>query len=422
MKNSKLKPESMLQLLDTDRMRRAFRRLPILEGREIEKVTLSSTWIKPARYFNGHYLLQLGDGDFLRASAFAVGHKLATQLVDQLGDHSCDGAAGPSCGRCSSLANRDLLLTLFPHDYRLPTLERCLDAGLVSAEAGSDFPLTGCEVIAYRPGVRCQMRYRDARGGKVYGKVSFRRGTPDRVFEVQRQAWESISRRASGFRVPRPLAFLPGLGMSLVEAVDGFSLDEVLRTGDGLGNSIKKIASALSGFHALEVDGAQRLFGVDQELELLVSWVDFLPTLYPAWGEAVAELFEQLKAVGPAAVEPDAVLHRDFYDKQVILTDGDPVLIDMDTTCRGDRELDLGNFCAHLRLRALQWDEHERSAELERMFRDAYPVEARQERLSWYTAATLLRLACNYSLRPRWQKLVEPLLDETRKQIARAGG
>ncbi len=47
-------------------------------------------------------------------------------------------------------------------------------------------------------------------------------------------------------------------------------------------------------------------------------------------------------------------IHRDFYDKQLIV-DGDSVaLLDFDNLAIGDRAQDYGNFLGHCRLRQLQ--------------------------------------------------------------------
>jgi Ser/Thr protein kinase RdoA (MazF antagonist) len=97
-------------------------------------------------------------------------------------------------------------------------------------------------------------------------------------------------------------------------------------------------------------------------------------------------------------------VHRDFYDKQVLcLDDAAPAVIDLDTAARGDREIDVANFCAHLRFRALQHGREPLYAELEDAFLGAYPATLDRHRLDWYRRATLVRLACNYALRPRWR-------------------
>ena len=95
--------------------------------------------------------------------------------------------------------------------------------------------------------------------------------------------------------------------------------------------------------------------------------------------------------------------------------------LDLDTVCQGDGEIDVGNFCAHLVLRALQAGSSTEAAErlgemLVASYRTARPA-ADPRRVAWYRASALLRLACVYALRPWWHGLAPALIDESRRAL-----
>ncbi|MGH2949349.1 MAG: phosphotransferase family protein, partial [Solirubrobacteraceae bacterium] len=112
------------------------------------------------------------------------------------------------------------------------------------------------------------------------------------------------------------------------------------------------------------------------------------------------------------AAEP-APLHRDLHDKQVLVDPhGGVGLLDFDTLATGDPALDVGNLLAHLDLRALQGrctpDDAGRAAAA---FLAGYEAGADlEERAAVFAAATRVRLACVYALRPAWRHLGEALL------------
>ena len=86
-------------------------------------------------------------------------------------------------------------------------------------------------------------------------------------------------------------------------------------------------------------------------------------------------------------------------------------MIDFDTAAWGDPEVDVANFCAHLRLRAAQHGREPLCAEMEDVFLGAYPAPLDRRRLDWYRRATLVRLGCSYALRPRWRHIAPRVLE-----------
>ena len=96
--------------------------------------------------------------------------------------------------------------------------------------------------------------------------------------------------------------------------------------------------------------------------------------------------------------------HRDYHPGQLLLAPEGVTLLDLDTAAMAERELDAGNFLAHLDLFELARRSVPR-AELCETFRVAYERRSARRldsrRLLWYRACALLRLACVYRFRPR---------------------
>lgn len=110
-------------------------------------------------------------------------------------------------------------------------------------------------------------------------------------------------------------------------------------------------------------------------------------------------------------------IHRDLHDKQIMWdpTAG-PGLLDVDTACRGERELDLGNLSAHARWRTHQgiWATSHAEAVLREIARVASAGGLDNDRVRAYERASLVRLVCVYAFRPQWSSRTGVLLDLAR--------
>ena len=113
------------------------------------------------------------------------------------------------------------------------------------------------------------------------------------------------------------------------------------------------------------------------------------------------------------ASSPFALLHRDFHDKQVFITDAGVGLIDFDTLACGEPALDLGNAIAHFQLRMLQGycTAAQAAAATSALLAGYHPTAEVRRRLDAYVDAALLRLVCVYAFRPGWRHVGPALLD-----------
>ncbi len=107
------------------------------------------------------------------------------------------------------------------------------------------------------------------------------------------------------------------------------------------------------------------------------------------------------------------LLHRDFYDKHVFVSESGAGLLALDTVAIGEPALDLANMIVHLELRALQgrgtsW----LAGRAAGAFLNGYdPEPAVEVRLAAYRDAAWLRLACVYAYRPAWRDLVPQIVE-----------
>ncbi|TMB13003.1 MAG: hypothetical protein E6J71_23405 [Deltaproteobacteria bacterium] len=418
--------EHIRVLLDADAMRDLLGAIPLLaDGTAgLSALSLDRLWVKPGRHFHASYRVTLATEAGpceMRASAalLRADREPADFRPRALRGTRPPRPAGWDVDRATARVDSPpLQLALFPWDARLPTLPLALDPARVEATLGS-VRLRSCSVAGYWPGVRCQLRYerRDAPGA-VYGKVF-----PDGAGGAIALAQEAVTRHAAEtpFAMPRVRAYLPQLNLLLTDPVEGEPLLDLLRTAP-TGELMARVATALAAFHALPRDTIERRFGPADDLAVVRSWVGLIGALFPRLASPLESALAALERhVPPDGTATPALVHRDFYDKQVLVGPSRIGLLDLDTVCQGDGEIDVGNFSAHLVLRAVQGGAGAETAEpLAEALVAAYRAErptADPHRIGWYRGAALLRLACVYALRPWWHALAPVLLDGSRQSL-----
>lgn len=389
--------------------------MPAMRSRRWRVAELLAVWIKPGRHFNACYRLVTEDAPIRSAiaSAFVLEPARATRVLAKAGAHG-PGIQDPmDCAHCRSAVVRPGLLTqVFPDDYRLPTLSGCLDAGRVERAVNAPVALVDCAPSGYRPGMRCQIRYRGVDGWTMYGKVAVERA-PGGVFDLHRRVHAAVGRGRCRLSVPQPMAYVPALHLTVVAGAPGESLYDTLGAAAAPRAEIAAAAQALGDLHQLDVDAGQRIHGPSDELDLVGGWVDLVSELYPELRSPLRAAAASLARAVPPPAPPRALVHRDFHDKQVLLSPSAVTVLDLDTACRGEPELDLGNCAAHFWLRGAQRRQAERYAGFEERFLRAYPRRIAADRVRWYRRSSALRLACVYALRPRWHYLSPALIAES---------
>src|SRR5262249_31605316 len=311
-------PEHIRILLDADAMHRLLGAIPLLaEGdARLTAMSLDRLWVKPGRHFHASYRVALVTEAGPCETHACAGLRRSERELSPLRQTPPPGPASWDLERATvRMKSPPLTLALFPWDARLPTLPLALDPQRVAAALGG-VRLGGCAVAGYWPGIRCQLRYdlEDA-PGIVYGKV-FPEGAGHAIAVAQ----TAVTRDAAStpFAIPRVRAYLPRLNLLLTEPVEGEPLLDLLP--DATPALLERVATALPGFPALPTAEVERRFGPAEDLAIVHSWVDLIGTLFP---RLVAPLAAALAAVHrrvpPDAIAPPALVHRDFYDKQVLV-------------------------------------------------------------------------------------------------------
>lgn len=319
-----------------------------------------------------------------------------------------------------------LRIWLFPEDPQLGHLQLLCDPGRFHDRYDPDLSNVGysgmsmgtrATVLGYRLGRRCVARV-------AWTKRSD--GPPPRFpkndivikMSRKRQAlalwtrWRQLEHEgfchnsADGIGMPKSLFLHSDTGALFQDFVHEQSLHEIIGAPD-FNNHCERAALALRKLHATRIPGLAE-HGVGDELSHL-RWLtrttgESFPMVAADLDMKYSELEHSTPESGPAIYR---TAHRDFYDKQVLSGNAGTFLLDCDTLAMADPALDYANFIAHLLWRQYQHPEHAPSISRGiEYFISAYRIDQNsfQHRASWWLNASLLRLACIYSWRPRWHR------------------
>lgn len=329
----------------------------------------------------------------------------------------------------SCLPSLGLVLRLPGLDERLYGLKLIYDRAAAASILTSNTDRGGkrldrieAEILGHRLGKRCTARLRytlvepeteekhqDSLVIKLY-KARTNRGR--QVFDAMRHLRERGFGEKSPIRIPTPVAYFDDWKALLMEDVHAAPLTEL--KGIDLVTGIAAAGLALAKLHSTPLAVSDR-HTVDDEIGLLHRWVSLVVAVHPDLAPAATEgLVRVSKELEHCRHFTPTLVHRDFYEKQVLRDDHNTILIDFDTLCLSDPALDVGNFLAHLELNRLQGIVEVDGADL--AFAEGYGNRQTTDfhaRVTAYTRSALLRLACLYSFWPRWRHVVQPLLDAT---------
>ena len=269
----------------------------------------------------------------------------------------------------------------------------------------------GARLLAHQPGRRAVVRLPEG-DGAVFAKVV----RPGRAEALAAAGAAANGLGGGAFATPRLLAIDARAGVVRWTALAGVALHQ-LPAGPALVEGARAAGRALRALHEAAPPPQAREHGPADERETLGRWAALAGAYDPATGAALADLAAAVGEALTATCGPLVTAHRDFYDKQIMVAEGARIgLLDFDTLARAEPALDLANALVHFELRALQGLlAGDQAARARRALCAGYdPAPAVQARLDAYASAACLRLACVYSLRPRWRRCVAPLLDLAR--------
>lgn len=317
-------------------------------------------------------------------------------------------------------------------DALLPQMAVCLNSRAMSdrlAAFGMRAGGTGtvpsrfkCRLGGYRPGRRATMRYgcglASGQGLHLCGKT-FRDGRGRPLVQQHLRISEELRRVCGGrIRVPSPVGFDEELRLALFVWMPG-------RRGESLATAQESVldaaAEALSVLHELPSHGRPEFCATDEQM-IVDRWrrvtEQLLPDAAPGAQELAGLLADASKRVRRMEI---ATIHRDFYEKQIILSSNCITVLDLDTLACGDAAVDLGNFVAHLLLRALASGRphQEHRAQAERFLCGYEQRRGKTDpfQLSYYTASSLFRLGAVHSLRTATSRFRDLLWDAAKRQL-----
>lgn len=160
---------------------------------------------------------------------------------------------------------------------------------------------------------------------------------------------------------------------------------------------VKRFSRVFAVFHQLSLKAIPNRTAED-ELKCVRDLLDSLETRHPL-RKSLVSLLSLLEQTEPPPTN-FALIHRDLYDQQILLTDNGRIgLIDLDDIAMGDPMLDVGNFLAHMHLMTHWRRRPEKLGRVRRRLLSAYgnfrgeALEALVERARWYEAVALARLS-----------------------------
>lgn len=161
---------------------------------------------------------------------------------------------------------------------------------------------------------------------------------PDALPEIRRE--RELARTAFVLGIPTAIPYdvvrIAGGGYgSVFELLNANSFAKLLATGEmSVDEAAERSVALLKIIHGTAVKPGT----VPDMKETALKWTDRLK------GYLDPALVEQLRALFALVPEDDHLLHGDYHVKNVMLQDGESLLIDMDTLCHGHPVFELGSM------------------------------------------------------------------------------
>ena len=122
---------------------------------------------------------------------------------------------------------------------------------------------------------------------------------------------------------------------TVTELLNAVSVTKLIRNNpDDMSEAVKYYIDMLKSIHAIEVEDGE----VSDMKEIALSWADFVaPHLSEEQGKKLRALIEALP-------KRNTLMHGDYHTNNVMVQNGEPLLIDMDTLCMGHPVFELGSM------------------------------------------------------------------------------
>ena len=122
---------------------------------------------------------------------------------------------------------------------------------------------------------------------------------------------------------------------TVTELLNATSVTKMIRNNpDDLSEAAKYYIDMLKSIHAIEVEDGD----VPDMKETALAWADFVAPHLPE------EQGKKLRALVEAVPKQYTLMHGDYHTNNIMVQNGEPLLIDMDTLCMGHPVFELGSM------------------------------------------------------------------------------
>lgn len=333
-----------------------------LDVGQVENIELNYLRYKPGMNCLARYDLAV-DGQRVTAYAKAHGSDARIKIGKSMERPVSDGVLGP--GRVV-LRDHQVIFSTFPNDAKLVSLQSLSEPRfyrrLLERIFGSNhqwLDSTPGTALNYKPERRYVTRLMRPDGVsslvKFYSSGGYARArTISRKLTRNRDSfYPETFGRSKKYRVVA-YRWQPGKTLRQLHNDGALSTSDLMATAGSLAEFHNSGSSGLSRPGREEV--SRRLDAVADQLAILLP-----PLERPA--KTMANRLAEWVQTDTQAVTP---VHGDFYDKQVVVNDGEVRLIDLDSACLGDPLMDLGSYVAHLERLAINHGISAEEAEIQR--------------------------------------------------------
>lgn len=122
---------------------------------------------------------------------------------------------------------------------------------------------------------------------------------------------------------------------TVTELLNATSVTKLIRNNpDDLTEAAKYYIDMLKSIHAIEVEDGE----VPDMKETALDWADFVSAHIPE------DQGKKLRALIEAVPKKNTLMHGDYHTNNIMVQNGEPLLIDMDTLCMGHPVFELGSM------------------------------------------------------------------------------
>ena len=122
---------------------------------------------------------------------------------------------------------------------------------------------------------------------------------------------------------------------TVTELLNAVSVTKLIRNNpDDLSEAAKYYIDMLKSIHAIKVEDGE----VPDMKETALAWADFVSKHIPE------EQGKKLRALIEAVPKQNTLMHGDYHTNNIMVQNGEPLLIDMDTLCMGHPVFELGSM------------------------------------------------------------------------------